>query len=136
MQKKEISTAPPTREKYITEFNSTEQKRIHKYIDKITEKLEDYFFELNGSNRHPNIWRVGGIKKYLHYAPLMENEIKQRLFNAVVGMYESEQDAINVRAVISFNQIWENTPRADNDLIEQIIKEEKNKKELTEQSIN
>ena len=66
----------------------------------------------------------------------MENEIKQRLFNAVVGMYESEQDAINVRAVISFNQIWENTPRADNDLIEQIIKEEKNKKELTEQSIN
>ena len=146
VQKKEISTAPPTREKHITEFNSTEQKRIYKYIDKITEKLEDYFFELNGNNRHPNIWRVGGIKKYLHYAPLMENQIKQRLFNAVVGMYESEQEAINVRAVISFNQIWENTDKEDNTILEQIIKEEeakrkleeeeKNKKQLTEQSIN
>jgi hypothetical protein len=76
----------------------------------------------------------------------MEGEIKQRLYNAVVGMYKDEQEAINVRAVISFNAIWNNTDKEDNTILEQIIKEEeakrkleeeeKNKKQLTEQSIN
>jgi len=146
VKKKEMSVSLPTRLKHTSIPHSIEQKRIYKYIDKITEKLEDLFFELNGNNRHPNIWRIGGIKNCLHYAPLMEGEIKQRLFNAVVGMYKDEQEAINVRAVISFNEIWKNTPQKDNPILEQIIKEEeakrkleeeeKNKKRLTEQSIN
>jgi hypothetical protein len=146
IKKKEISVTPPTRLNHTTQPNSIEQKRIYKYIDKITNNLEDFFFQLNGSNRHPNIWRVGGVKNCLHYAPLMEREIKQRLYNAVVGMYENEEEAINVRAVISFNAIWNNTDKEDNIILEQIIKEEeakrkhaleeKNKKQLTEYSIN
>jgi hypothetical protein len=146
VKKKEVILTPPTRTKHTPTPNSIEQKRIHKYIDKITEKVEDFFFELNGSNRHPNIWRVGGVKKYIHYAAGMEGEIKERLFNAVVGMYESKEEAINVRAVISFNAIWNNTDKEDNIILEQIIKEEeakrkleeeeKNKKRLTEKSIN
>jgi hypothetical protein len=61
-------------------------------------------------------------------------------------MYKDEQEAINVRAVISFNEIWKNTQQKENPILEQIIKEEeakrkleeeeKNKKQLTEQSIN
>lgn len=146
VKKKEMSVSLPTRMKHISIPHSIEQKRIYKYIDKITEKLEDLFFELNGNNRHPNIWRIGGVKNCLHYAPLMEGEIKQRLYNAVVRMYKDEQEAINVRAVISFNAIWNNTDKEDNTILEQIIKEEeakrkleeeeKNKKQLTEQSIN
>ena len=149
VKKKEIKVTPPKRLKHISIPQSIEQKRIYKYIDKITNNLEDFFTNLNGNNRHPNIWRIGGVKNCLHYAPLMEGEVKQRLFNAVVGMYKDEQEAINVRAVISFNEIWKNTQKKDNEILEQIIKEEEKKrreeekqqeeeekKRLTEYSIN
>lgn len=136
VKKKEMNVSLPTRMKHISIPHSIEQKRIYKYIDKITEKLEDLFFELNGNNRHPNIWRIGGVKNCIHYAPLMEGEVKQRLYNAVVGMYKDEQEAINVRAVISFNEIWKNTPQKDNSILEQIIKEEEAKRKLEEEEKN
>jgi len=50
-------------------------------------------------------------------------------------MYSSEQEARNRRAIKTFENCWENAPMINNDIIEQIIKDEQSKMSINLKSI-
>ncbi len=109
--------------------------RIEAYINDCCNRLENLFSNLGEGERHNNIWKVRGISGINHYAPHLTSSIKQRLFFAVVGMYKSEQEARNRRALKTFEDCWSNAPQVNNDIIEAIIKDEQIKMSINLKSI-
>ena len=120
--KKIVEYIPPKTRNH--KFSSNiEQKRIEGYVLNECSRVENYLSQLGEGDRHSNIWRVGGCASLIHYVPHLSNEIEQRLFIAVVGMYKSEQEAKNTRAIKTFRNIWDNAQPKNNKIIEQIINE-------------
>lgn len=120
---KKIIERPPVIKRNHTATNS-ETKRIHAYIDKYCARVEKAFNGLKHPHRHENIWRVESVASCLHYAPQLRSHIKERLLTAVIWMYNDEQEAINERAVITFERYWQRARDQSNSVIEEIIKDE------------
>lgn len=120
--KKIIEYNPPTITKRIPS-TLIEERRMYAYFDKLCTKEEELFSSLSYGSRHSNIWRVGGLSSYLHYAPQFTNEIKTRLFNAVRGMYKSEEEFKESRAQKTFEGIWNNQQPRTNKILQMIIEE-------------
>jgi hypothetical protein len=132
--KKIIEYKPPLTINY-TPSTTSELMRIEAYINDCCNRLENLFSNLGEGERHNNIWKVRGISGVTHYAPHLTSSIKQRLFFAVVGMYKSEQEARNRRALKTFEDCWSNAPQVNNDIIEEIIKDEQIKMSINLKSI-
>lgn len=76
-----------------------------------------------------NIWRVGRVAKYLHYLPSYELQFKDRLFDAVCGMYQSTEIA-PARVKKTFESVLKHRdaqPSA-NSFLDDIIEDEKQKR--------
>jgi hypothetical protein len=67
------------------------------------------------------------VASCLHYAPQLASEIKERLLTAVIWMYNDEQEAINERAIVTFERYWQRAANQSNSVIEEIIKDELDK---------
>jgi hypothetical protein len=61
--------------------------------------------------RHPQIAKFKATAKEIHYAPDLKTDLYNRGWAMVVEMYGNEKTAIGERALISYKNIWENTPR-------------------------
>lgn len=102
------------------EFNPS--TRIEKYLTNACTELVKFFAFCSEGNRHANIIRVRALASWTHYAPHLEQEIKDTLFNAVVAMYGDHQNANRNGAIRTFNECWETLPQHNN-TIEGIINE-------------
>jgi len=121
-EKKIIEHIPPTLTNR-TPTSSIEQKRISAYFDKLLAMDVNMFAGIQKGERHSNIWKVGGISSFIHYAPYLEEEMKSSLCYAVEKMYNSKEEFIKSRGEKTFNSSWEyglNNPKKNN-IIEQII---------------
>jgi hypothetical protein len=101
-------------------FNSS--TRIEKYIHTACTELVKFFAFCGEGSRHSNIIKVRALSSWTHYAPHLEHEIKDTLFNAVVSMYGDYQNANRNGAIRTFNECWETLPQLNN-TIEGIINE-------------
>lgn len=108
-----------------TPSNSEEEKRLYHYFLSLCKSYQGSFASLSKGERHNNIWRVGGLSKYIHYIPSFENEFKDIMLGTVKSMYDSEEEFIQSRAKKTFEICWEYGIRekANNTIIEQIISE-------------
>ena len=61
--------------------------------------------------RHPQIAKFKATASEIHYAPDLKTDLYNRGWAMVVEMYGTEKEAIGERALISYNYIWDNTPR-------------------------
>jgi hypothetical protein len=120
---KKVIERPPVIQRNHTATNS-ETKRIEAYINKYCARVEKELNGLKQGERHANIWRVESVASCLHYAPQLTSEIKVRLLTAVICMYNTEQEAINERAIITFERYWQRAANQSNSVIEEIIKDE------------
>ena len=102
------------------EFSSS--TRIEKYLTNACTELVKFFALCGEGARHSNIIRVRALASWTHYAPHLEQEIKDALFNAVVSMYGDYQNANRNGAIRTFNECWETLPQLNN-TIEGIINE-------------
>lgn len=126
---------PPTA-KNNSPTSSIEMKRIHAYLTNLCERVEAIFSTIQKGERHLNIWRVGGISSYLHYAPYLEPELKGRMFYAVESMYSNEREFISANGRKTLEECWDygkNQPNKRNEIIETIIDECKEKEKQNEQ---
>lgn len=133
IEEKKTEYIPPTA-KNNHPTSSIEMKRIHSYLINLCERVEAIFSIIQKGERHLNIWRVGGISSLLHYAPYLEPELKGRMFYAVETMYSSEREFISANGKKTLEDCWEygkNQPNKRNEVIELIIEECKEKKEVT-----
>jgi hypothetical protein len=101
-------------------FNSS--TRIEKYLHNACTDLVKFFALCSEGSRHSNIIKVRALSSWTHYAPHLEPEIKDALFNAVVSMYGNHQNANRNGAIRTFNECWQ-TPPQHNNTIEGIINE-------------
>lgn len=101
---------PPPREKpkYISvDPGSKASNEIELFILQKTNEVLSKFSSVGTGSRHGSIPEINAVVGRLHYAPHMEEEIKQTLLNGVVSMYGSEKGAKEANAYDSFNRIWE-----------------------------
>ena len=129
IERKVVKHYPPNITNH-TPTNNSEQKRIYSCIDYVCKETEYFFRGLGKGDRHRNIWRVRNLASILHYAPDLQKEIKDRMYFAVVGMYNSEDEAKRVRAIKTFEDCWGSLPDGLNEMIEFIIKDEKEKEKI------
>jgi hypothetical protein len=61
--------------------------------------------------RHPQIAKFKATASEIHYAPDLKTDLYNKGWAMVVEMYGTEKEAIGERALISYNYIWDNTPR-------------------------
>lgn len=120
--KLEVYQAPILERQSITSVPLHAQNRIEAYLINATTKLEQFFACCSEGNRHANIIKVQAISSWLHYAPQIENDIKQRLYNACCSMYGNEKEALRNGVKRAFEQAW-NTQQKANNSIESIINE-------------
>ena len=106
----------------ITNVPIQANNRIESYLINATTKLEQFFACCSEGNRHANIIKVQAISSWLHYAPQIENDIKQRLYSACYSMYGNEKEALRNGVKRAFEQAWNTHPKANNS-IESIINE-------------
>lgn len=97
--------------------------RIDRYLLNATEKLFNELIRTPEGNRHHSIVKVQKVASWLHYAPHLEEGIKENLLNAVVTMYGNERNATLNNAQKSFAEAWNKAPLNTNPTIEAIIHE-------------
>jgi len=80
--------------------------------------------DLSKGQRHTNIWQVVKIKSNLHYLPEIETDIKGAFETMIRQMYDDETERIDseIDWMLSW---WEKAIDKKNDVIEQIIEDEK-----------
>jgi len=120
--KLQVYQAPQIERVNITNVPIQANNRIEAYLINATSKLEQFFAVCSEGNRHANIIKVQAISSWLHYAPQIENDIKQRLYNACCSMYGNEKEALRNGVKRAFEQAWNTHPKANNS-IESIINE-------------
>lgn len=120
--KLDIYKEPIIQRQNITSTPLNAKNRIEAYLINATTKLEQFFAVCSEGNRHANIIKVQSISSWLHYAPQIENEIKERLYNACCLMYGNEKEALKNGVKRAFEQAWNTPPKANNS-IESIINE-------------
>jgi hypothetical protein len=106
----------------ITNVPIKAKNRIETYLINATNRLIEFFALCSEGNRHANIIKVQTIASWIHYAPGLESEIKQRLYNACCSMYGSEKEALKNGVERAFNKAWTTENKANNS-IELIINE-------------
>ena len=106
----------------ITNAPIQAKNRIEAYLINATTKLEEFFACCSEGNRHANIIKVQTISSWLHYAPQIESDVKQRLYNACCSMYGNEKEALRNGVKRAFEQAWSTQQKANNS-IESIINE-------------
>ena len=99
------------------------RSRIEKYLngqcDRVLSKLEG-----RKAERHHQIYLVKDLATWRHYADeIFMDTIKSRLLLGIVRMYKDRQDAINERAIISFETIWNTNEKCKNKIIIEIMNE-------------
>jgi hypothetical protein len=99
------------------------KSRVEIYLINATKFLAQHLQEQPAGSRHFSISKVATIKGILHYAPQMENEVKQMLWDAICVSYGTEQDAINEGAGRSIKAIWDKAPDLQNKTLDAIINE-------------
>ena len=121
-EKKIVEYIPPTLTNRIP-TSSIEEKRISAYFDKLLAVDISMFEGIQKGDRHSNIWKVGGISSFIHYAPYLKEEMRSSLYYAVEKMYDSKEEFKKSRGEKTFNSSWDyglNNPKKNN-IIEQII---------------
>jgi hypothetical protein len=105
-------------------LNDESKKRIQIYLLKKTETLINQMKDLSKGQRHTNIWQVVKIKSNLHYLPEIETDIKGAFETMIRQMYDDETERIDseIDWMLSW---WEKAIDKKNDVIEQIIEDEK-----------
>lgn len=106
----------------ITNVPIHAKSRIESYLINSTNNLIEFFALCNEGNRHANIIKVQTIASWIHYAPGLENDLKQRLYNACCSMYGNEKEALRNGVKRAFDKAW-NTDNKANNSIEFIINE-------------
>jgi hypothetical protein len=106
----------------ITNVPIHAKNRIESYLINATTKLIEFFALCNEGNRHANIIKVQTISSWIHYAPGLENDLKQRLYNACCSMYGNEKEALKNGVKRAFDKAWTTDNKANNS-IELIIHE-------------
>jgi hypothetical protein len=129
IERKVVEHIPPTITNH-TPTNSLEQKRIYCCIDRICKENEYFFKGIGKGDRHRNIWRVRNLASILHYSPNLQEEMKGRMYNSIVAMYNSEDEAKRVGAIKTFENCWGSLADEKNDFIEYIIEDEKQKEKI------
>jgi hypothetical protein len=119
------------------DFNAIEQvKTTTNFLEPINYRIEQYFFSAvknlvkffaccGDGNRHSNIIRVQMVASWIHYAPQLEEKIKEVLLNACCSMYGSRKEAELNNVPKSFEKAWKSAPIKRNDTIEEIINDAK-----------
>lgn len=110
----------------FTNVPETAKNRIEAYLINTTNSLIKSFAFCCEGNRHANIIKVRTIASWLHYAPGLEYQLKNALYDACCMMYGDEKNAIRNGVKRSFNDAW-NTHQRGNTTIEGIINEIKSK---------
>lgn len=95
--------------------------RIEAYILKIAESVNTQLLATS-EHRHPIIAKVKMVSQIIHYAPSLESELKDMLFNSVNGMYGGFEAAKLNGAHRAFEAAWK-TEKVANKTIETIIHE-------------
>ena len=106
----------------ITNVPIYAKNRIESYLINATNKLIEFFALCNEGNRHANIIKVQTIASWIHYSPGLENDLKQRLYNACCSMYGNEKEALKNGVKRAFDKAWTTDNKANNS-IESIINE-------------
>jgi hypothetical protein len=111
--------------KTTTNFLEPIDYRINQYFFKTVEGLIKFFACCGDGNRHSNIIKVQIVASWIHYAPQLEDKIKEILLNACCSMYGSRKEAEQNNVPKSFEKAWNTAPIKRNDTIEQIINDKK-----------
>jgi hypothetical protein len=98
--------------------------RIDLYIDSIVIAHEKFFACLVDGKRHSNIIKVQFVASIIHYAEHLEAEVKERLLNACIRMYGTENEAKENNVYKSFEKAWEGAKPKINKTIELILEDE------------
>jgi hypothetical protein len=106
----------------ITNVPIHAKNRIEAYLINSTNNLIEFFALCNEGNRHANIIKVQTISSWIHYAPNLESDLKQRLYNACCSMYGNEKEALKNGVKRAFDKAWTTENKANNS-IELIINE-------------
>jgi hypothetical protein len=99
--------------------------RISKYFENATNNLIKFFALCSEGNRHSSIIKVQSIASWLHYAPSLEQDIKNKLYEACCNMYGGHKQAIENNVHKSFERAWNNAPIKQNFAIEDILSDPK-----------
>lgn len=100
---------------------SFQSNRIEQYLLNASNKLYHELTSTKEGTRHHSIIKVQKIASWLHYAPHLENEIKNHLQSAVLHMYGGHKTATDQNAIKSFAEAWNYAPQNANPTIETII---------------
>lgn len=123
------------------DFDDIEQTKINSsYLEPIEYRINQYFFNtVKGlikffaccvdGNRHSNIIKVQLVASWIHYAPQLEEKIKEVLLNACCDMYGTRKEAELNNVPKSFEKAWNNARPKRNETIEQIINDIKYQKQ-------
>jgi hypothetical protein len=117
---------PPQVQQYNRgEINTsqTTNNRIDSYLLSATNKLYNELISTPKGQRHHSIIKVQKIASWLHYAPHLENEIKNSLLRACIAMYGGAAIAQLNNVQKSFAGAWNGAQNAPNPTIEIIINE-------------
>ena len=106
----------------VLKIPTAAKSRIEIYLINATKFLAQHLQEQT-IGRHFSISKVATIKGILHYAPQMESEVKQMLWDAICVSYGTKQDAINEGAARSIKAVWDKAPDLHNDTLDSIINE-------------
>jgi hypothetical protein len=107
--------------KYLEPINH----RINVYFERSVNGLIKFFAGCSEGNRHSSIIKVQTIASWIHYAPQIEIEVKEKLLDACIGMYGSHQIAKDNNVINSFNEAWDKAPIRRNETIESILSDSK-----------
>ena len=107
--------------KSTTDFLEPINYRINQYFYNTVSGLIKFFACCGDGNRHANIIKVQIVASWIHYAPQLEDKIKELLFNACCSMYGSQKEAELNNVPKSFEKAWSTAPIKRNNTIEQII---------------
>ena len=115
--------------KSTTSYLEPINHRIEVYFANAVKGLVKFFACCGDGNRHSNIIRVQSVASWIHYAPQLEDKIKEILLNACCGMYGTRKEAELNNVPKSFEKAWKNAPIRRNETIEQIINDIKYQKQ-------
>ena len=95
--------------------------RISVYFKNVVNGLVKFFATCVEGKRHTSIIKVQLVASWIHYAPELEESIKDILLDACMKMYNSDSDAKLNNVPKSFETAWNKAPQYRNATIEQIL---------------
>jgi hypothetical protein len=102
--------------------------RISVYFNNAVNGLIKFFAVCPEGKRHTNIIKVQLVASWIHYAPELEDTLKNALLDACCKMYGTYEEAERNNVPKSFEIAWSKAPKLWNKTIEQILHDIKYKK--------